>query len=804
MDNIVKIFASIVDYPQQTLPLDVWEKKDEKYVLRPDVKKEIIDRIESFFERKGFRNIENFWLGTVIGSSIGSLFYGTSTDVDVKAIIDVPEFVKHNDYDLGEELWNLVKDARKDEITAESNPLKSTNNRPLDMYFYSIDYFAPDGIENKSEHSLKKYDSLYYIEKDEWIKYPVTILDIEKYMDKRDVILEKAYTRAEQIAESLDADIGKAKRVSSDIIDFQNFVDTLTSGQKEKLKTKIQKKIDELELVLKDMIDIKKKVINERYLGMEDLDFQLDYENFINSLNYHPDNLKMKILQKYGYIALVAKIQDIVEDKDKDIIEVKEEDVPEIKEVVASQSITAYHGSRYNFDKFESKKGQALFFSTDKEFAKLHAHPIMYVVELMLNNIFDYKKIELMTPDGENLFADIPKIFNLKEGDEHGQRELFNYITNGYWDIFTNKNFISWLKEHGYDSYIERGEGAENIGVFYPEAIKIIDKYVVKDAVGSEAPEFSNLPVKSASKIKIHRYASHFFRIEDFLQGDELKEYNSRHTIDKLKPIPAIWYENDKGEKYFLSEEELNNAYFPPDYPIQVSRFPGVTESYIDTRNNSNIKFENTINCVQPIVEHLCNKGWSMVDAISISSMLCERCLNIAIEQSGGEKYDEEQKKSSHTHCDLCEIIDPEYDKWFKEVWTKELEKNKDKLRAVEQPPIRNLVDGWGNRGMGKNFWYIYFYQEMPTEGDLSTFIIEIANGKDKKAVLTTQDTQHANDFFKSIPEGDYSKLAEVYNNCENPIFVTAYAKFDLRRFIKAAYDYLNKKQSKKISVRRI
>jgi hypothetical protein len=892
MDEIIKIFASVVDYPQKALPPDVWNYNEEKkeYTLKPEVKEEILGRIYEFFHGKNFQHIEDFWLGTVIGSSIGSVFYGTATDVDVKVIIDVAEFIKHNDYDLGDQIWNLVKEVRKSGIMAESNPLKTTDNRPVDIYFINISDFSREGIENISVNHLKRYDSLYYIEKNQWLKEPKNISDIEKYIGERDQLLEQAYKQAEQIAESIDIDAGKVNRISSDILEFEQFANRLEPEQKKRLKTKLDQKINELEKIITEMISTKEKVVEDRQIAFQDLDFNIDYEKFITSINYHPKNLQMKLLQKWSIFSLISKLQDIVQDEETDEVEVKEEDVPEIKkvvsntdfkieiesgnhearisgntiyvtkkyfdlppeaqlrtiiheiahkyintlsgvaidfaqkgylthpkhkgqkdkwghpytistpvetlteiftdyisgeveyvkdnfpmvydlinkyvgnnvndiknqaemifakaqelkeedvpaikEVVASEKIIAYHGSSKVFDKFEIQSGKAIFFSPDINFAKLHATPVLYTVALALNKIFDYKKLtkdtfnssatpsEHLTDEGKFVFDSLPKVLDAK--GYYADENIFSEIALGHWDIMGNTKLQTWLKENGYDAFYELGEGVENIGVFNEDSIKIIDMYVVKDAVGSALPEFANIK-KAQKKINIRRVAERdnqtaaerqahdavrsdtpvvnigyhgglegnvigetkILTYDEILKGDELNEFYKKHTIDKLKPLPFLWYENPEGDRYYLTEDEMKDCYVPKDYPIQVCKYPCVRESYIDVRDNSTIHFENTINCIEPIVRYLIGRGWAMTDAISISSMSCERCLNILVEQSGGEKYPQEQKDSSHTHCELCATIDPEYDLWYKNVWEKELTK----LPKAKPKPIKTASD---------------------------------------------------------------------------------------------------------------
>lgn len=136
--------------------------------------------------------------------------------------------------------------------------------------------------------------------------------------------------------------------------------------------------------------------------------------------------------------------------------------------------------------------------------------------------------------------------------------------------------------------------------------------------------------------------------------------------LDTLKPIPTLWYESRNGKKYYPTEEEQRGCYIEhKDYPEQHCLTPQVTLSVCEIGKGQIFSSNTSINCVEPIVLYLCNvKKWRMIDAIVLASQTCERCLNILLEEVGDvHNYD----RKSNTHCDLCAVIDPEYEQWHKE-----------------------------------------------------------------------------------------------------------------------------------------
>jgi len=145
--------------------------------------------------------------------------------------------------------------------------------------------------------------------------------------------------------------------------------------------------------------------------------------------------------------------------------------------------------------------------------------------------------------------------------------------------------------------------------------------------------------------------------------------------VDRLKPVPHYWYQDKDGNKIIPdlhSDEAVAEleAYMKKGY-TQHLLMPKVTESIINDTGTIG-EFNTTINGIEPIVMHLVSsKGWKLVDAITIASEMCPRCQDLIENEIAGKVCD---SKEHNTHCDLCNIIDPIYDKNYKEK-TKDLSK---------------------------------------------------------------------------------------------------------------------------------
>lgn len=136
-------------------------------------------------------------------------------------------------------------------------------------------------------------------------------------------------------------------------------------------------------------------------------------------------------------------------------------------------------------------------------------------------------------------------------------------------------------------------------------------------------------------------------------------------SIDDVRPLATLWYENEKGDKRYLTEEELKNAQPPVGYAYQITRTPELVESVVTDEGEMG-RFTTTLNTITPIVQYLINeRGWSLVDAIVVAATTCARCLNILLEDATGEVYSQEDRDKVNTYCELCEVIDPEYASWY-------------------------------------------------------------------------------------------------------------------------------------------
>lgn len=180
-------------------------------------------------------------------------------------------------------------------------------------------------------------------------------------------------------------------------------------------------------------------------------------------------------------------------------------------------------------------------------------------------------------------------------------------------------------------------------------------------------------------------------KLKNSIAVEKNQDLQKEKAIDRLQPIPFLWYEDRDGNRIDIPQEEEDRdggvVFMQQQMDadnIQHLRMPFLVDSYVD--NSGEIfRGQDTINTIEEIVLYLINnRNWNMVDAITIAAITCSRCLNILIEDATGEVFEGKDNKDEwHTHCELCEIIDPEYDRWYKEEWEPSLECSANKVRIA-------------------------------------------------------------------------------------------------------------------------
>lgn len=289
--------SSILDYQQDALCGDIWLDHGQ---MRPAIKTFILSMMTQFFEDLNIMGSDAFVAEYYVGSSLATYFYKADSDLDVKAIIDMSVFKDNNPgyahIDDDEVLESLIKLGRKSLWATAFIP---ATNHPLDTYFYST--------EEASAMNLLKYDSLYSITKDMWLKEP-------KRLPKglsTEYVLQQAKEKADNFIIKLDEDILNTKRDSIDFALLIDYIKTLSYDEVKEFAKQLRKMYETIDFDLAQLVkdrDIIKKMRQEAFSGT---DLKSELAQLMQSFNYSDGNIVFKLLQRYGYMRILTEIHDL-------------------------------------------------------------------------------------------------------------------------------------------------------------------------------------------------------------------------------------------------------------------------------------------------------------------------------------------------------------------------------------------------------------------------------------------------------------------------------------------------------------
>ena len=301
-----KFFESSVDFPSEDLPLDIWEKTDEGYILKPELKQKILDALDEYPDL----NLLDLADKIHIVGSIGTNLYDEDADIDIHVTPDLSKLPTDNTEEL-EQLQRDVMDWFKNERDVKD---WYVNKHPFEVYLQlnpTQDYYS---------------DTIYDLLEDKWLKpFKKYGIDYNPYKVYSDVFAELS-----KVVAPADGAIGELRR---DVIDFNRLVDAIKKSPKEvkeQLQITVQGKLDELEADIEQLVQNKelwRSIRRRNSINLEDV--EQDITSLTHSEAWNKDNFLFKMLDRYQYMTLVNDLKKLIDDKD-----LTEDDVPKIEELL--------------------------------------------------------------------------------------------------------------------------------------------------------------------------------------------------------------------------------------------------------------------------------------------------------------------------------------------------------------------------------------------------------------------------------------------------------------------------------------
>jgi len=315
------IIGSIINYPQESLPENIWDKRDNFFILKPKVKNLIQKYAKEIMDN--FKNGSLWFKGLFLGSSIASQFYNEETDIDVKIFIDIEKFKKYNPQFFHYNNEDFVKETKDiiDEIVQIRNFKLDTH--PFEFIF--IDFRI-----STDKEFIGHFDSLYDVDNDYWIKKP-KLVDIYTY--DRDKVVEEGERLALKWATQWDLDLGKIKRHVKEFDLVNNYINGIKEGnKKQQLKNKLENLLKLTEKEIDKLHDEKKIVTNQRHRVY--IDYQDDIEKYYGMINAHPEVIQLKYLAYWGYLKIIKELSKITKEED-----LNKNNIENVKKVIEKESV---------------------------------------------------------------------------------------------------------------------------------------------------------------------------------------------------------------------------------------------------------------------------------------------------------------------------------------------------------------------------------------------------------------------------------------------------------------------------------
>ena len=149
-EELEDLQESTASFPSEDLPLDIWDKTEDSYVLKPELKETILDALAQYPDLDLLDSAQHI---RIVGS-IGTNLYDEDADIDVH-IEPKPSVLEGKSEEELEELQRSIMSWFKQERETQG---WYVNQHPLEVFFTlspMSDYFS---------------DTVYDLLSDSWIK----------------------------------------------------------------------------------------------------------------------------------------------------------------------------------------------------------------------------------------------------------------------------------------------------------------------------------------------------------------------------------------------------------------------------------------------------------------------------------------------------------------------------------------------------------------------------------------------------------------------------------------------------------
>lgn len=284
--------ASVIDYPKSGLDESIWILEGvPKPVLKENLKKQILDKLEHYFIDAGFKHKDKWIKKIKLIGSLTSYQWRDDSDLDVHTEVDVKKFID-SEFDGAiepEDAKKLLDETARQKLNIEAPDKLAGTQHPIEYYFEM--HTKGKLMEGQS---IIEYDGVYELLKNKWLKPP---REVSSAFDPAE-IYSNIFTSTEELARKFDIHLGTIERKLQDVKYLNEALGTFKDKNTiETYKKAIQDSIVKIEKEIKDYMIKMKKVIDERKKSTS---------------QYDDANLRMKFLNKYSYIFILKQLEKVL------------------------------------------------------------------------------------------------------------------------------------------------------------------------------------------------------------------------------------------------------------------------------------------------------------------------------------------------------------------------------------------------------------------------------------------------------------------------------------------------------------
>lgn len=299
-EKILSTFnESSIDYPKEDLCTDIWDKLDNTYTLKPEVKQHIFDLLDAC----PVMPLVNISKEIHITGSIGTNQWEDSTDIDIHII---PENMAEWNEQNGKQVFDWAKS-----MQASTGRV---GGHPIEVYIQT----------NEAQEMLS--DAVYDAKTDQWKIGPkLAPLDYDPYEDFSDVFRDIANSVG-----AADLLIGELKR---DVIDYDTVkkaIEDLPEEYQQKAIQRMQSKLKELEADVEALYKQRGLWVDARRNSSRPANAEQARADADLAAHWKDENARFKTISRYKYLRIIDGLKNLIKDDGK----VTDNEVGKIKKAI--------------------------------------------------------------------------------------------------------------------------------------------------------------------------------------------------------------------------------------------------------------------------------------------------------------------------------------------------------------------------------------------------------------------------------------------------------------------------------------